>query len=248
MITSAQKLLMGAAGAIPVGGIRYVGGKSIGLDATTSSVDVSLDSLTGGFSSSAADDDVCVVYFIGASVGSDANLALSYANGFTTEADLYANDSYDTNLLVGYLVYSSTSGGDTLTLPNGTGGLQVSGLIILQVWRGVDTTTPIDVPTQGIATLNTSLPDPPAITPVTSGAVIIAGGGTSTGNSGAYQSSDLGNFITDFHDGPTSGIAIGGVGSHYWTSGAFNPAQFTNIPTFTSRGNCSATLALRPAP
>jgi hypothetical protein len=243
---SNQKLLMARAGAVPVGGIRYVGGKSIGVNRGTSSVDVSLGSLTGGLSSSAADDDVCVVYFIGASVGANANLALSYANGFTTEANLYANDSYDTNLLVGYLIYSSTSGGDTLTLPNGTGGAFVAGLIILQVWRGVDTTTPIDVPTQGVATLNTSLVNPPAITPVTSGALIIAGGGTSAGNPDTYLSSDLNNFISSSHT--SSGIAIGGVGSSYWTSGSFDPSQFTGIPTSTTQGNCSATLALRPAP
>lgn len=240
-----QKLL----GANAAGGLKFVGGYVEGFVGTTSNVTISLTSLTGGIASAPAADDLVIVYFATGSTA-DRNLVVS---GYTEIVELYSNDTFDTNLAVARKFMGATP--DTsFTLTGGTINIDDAGSVAVQVWRGVDPTTPFDV-TQTTATgINSVLCDPPAITPTTSGAVIVSGGAGSWTLPGAagvtvqtYASPDLSAFITTGAI-DTNRVVIG-LGYHVWTSGSFNPAQFTFSGSGDSTSNswAAVTLALRPA-
>jgi hypothetical protein len=222
--------------------IEYVGGYVQGFSGTTSNVTISLTSLTGGLASAPAAGDLVIVYFGTGAIG-DRNLVVS---GYTEVAELFSDDTYETNLAVAYKFMGGTP--DTsFVLSNGTGNSSEAGAVAVQVWRGVNVTTPLDVAATTATGLNSVECNPPAITPVTSGAVIVSGGaGAHTGGVGVYSSSNLTSFISvgasDSYD-----VTIG-LGYHRWTSGAFDPAQFTfSLSDSTTFSWAAVTLALRPA-
>lgn len=223
--------------------IQYVGGRLDRL-ATTANTIISLTPLTGGIESAPAAGDFVLVYF-GVGSFNNANVDMR-VNGYTEIADLFSNDLYDANLAVAYKFMSATP--DTsFTLIGGTGDVASGGAVAVQVWRGVNATTPLDVTSQIATGINTVLCNPPAITPITAGAVIVAGGaGAHINGTQTYSSSDLDGFITigtnDARDVTT------GVGYKFWSSGAFDPAQFTfSADDSSSNAWAAVTLALRPA-
>jgi hypothetical protein len=235
--------LKGAKGAAGPAGIQYVGGHAEGFAGTTSNVTIFIDDLLGGLASAPAAGDLVIVYFgTGSSV--DRNLVVA---DYTEIVELYANDIYDANLVVAYKFMGGTPD-FSFVLTGGTLNTSDAGAVAVQVWRGVDPATPFDV-TQTTATgIDTVRCDPPAITPTTSGAVIVSGGaGAHTrGAPGTYSSSDLTSFISAA--GNASVDAVVGLGYHVWTSGSFNPAQFTFAQSDSSLHSWAAvTLALRPA-
>jgi hypothetical protein len=223
-------------------GIQYVGGYVEGFAGTTSNITITLTSLTGGLASSPAAGDIVIVYF-GTSSTADRNLVVS---GYTEVVELYSNDLIDTNLVVAYKFMGVTP--DTsFTLTGGTLSTADAGAVAVQVWRNVNVGTPLDV-TQTTSTITDSvLANPPAITPITSGAVVVAGGaGAHSDGTQTFSSSNLTGFISvgavDNFD-----VTIG-LGYHVWTSGAFDPAAFTfsgDDDSFFS--SAAVTLALRPA-
>jgi hypothetical protein len=140
---------------------------------------------------------------------------------------------------------------DTTCVVNRTANAAYGGAAVVQVWRGVDTTTRYDVTRTTSQSTNNSRFDPPAITPVTAGAVIVVGGiGTQTTAGAAFTiPSGWSTYgISVKSDGTTSdtGIAIGSKTD--WTSGAFDPAAVTGGTSTTSSGRIAVTIALRPAP
>jgi len=223
-------------------GIQYVGGYVVGFFGTTSEVTITLTSLTGGLASSPAAGDIVIVYF-GTGSTADQNLVVS---GYTEVVELYANSTYDTNLVVAYKFMGVTP--DTsFTLTGGTLNTSDAGAVAVQVWRNVNAVTPLDV-TQTTATIPLSvLANPPAITPITGGAVIVAGGaGAHVNGTQIFSSSDLTAFISA-GGSDTRDVTIG-LGYHVWTSGAFNPAAFTfSGSDSTLYSSAAVTLALRPA-
>jgi hypothetical protein len=226
--------------------IDYVGGYAAGFVGSTSNITVTLTSLTGGLASQPAAGDFVLVYF-GVAANQDRNLVVS---GYTELTELYIASGFqsnNTNLAVAYKFMTGTP--DTsITLTGGTFDVTYGGAVYISVWRKVNRTTPFDV-TQTTATINNSVrPDPPAITPVTPGSVIIAGGaGAHDRNaSGTYGSSDLTAFRTAVGNDDKD-ATIGG-GYKVWTGGAFNPARFTFGSTDnTAFSSAAVTLALRPA-
>jgi hypothetical protein len=233
------KALLGASG----GGIDYVGGYVQGFSGTTSNVVISLTSLTGGLASAPAAGDLVIVYF---GTGSTVNRDL-VVSGYTEIIELYSNNSVDTNLAVARKFMGGVP--DTsFTLTGGTGSTSDGGAVAVQVWRGVNAVTPLDV-TRTFATVSDSvLCDPPAITPITPGAIIVSGGAGAHDEDGVetYSSSDLTAFISD-GDNDANSVTVG-LGYHVWTSGSFNPAQFTFSGGDESSYSWAAvTLALRPA-
>jgi hypothetical protein len=221
---------------------RYVGGRTFGFSGTTSNVTISLlGTLTGGSNTSPSNGDLVIVYF-GTGSTADRNLVVS---GYTEVAELYANSTFDTNLVVAYRVYSFGAG--TITLTGGSLSANDAGAVAIQVWRGVDAVTPLDVTSTTATTTNSVLCDPPAITPITSGAIIVSGGAGAHNDGGdpTFSSSDLTDFRT-VGSNDTNDVTIG-LGYKIWTSGEFDPAQFTFSETdSTSFSSASVTLALRP--
>lgn len=223
--------------------LLYVGGTTAAITPNTAT-NVSVTSLTGGVASAPAQDDLVVVYY---GSGSTADRALTITtSGYTQIADLYANSTIDTNLTVAYKRMTATP--DTVVAVSSTANAGDAGAVAIHVWRNVDSLVVLDTVSTTATTTTSVLCNPPSITPVTPGAVIIAGGagGHNRGASFTFSSSDLSNFITIGGVNATNDVTIG-IGSTFWTSGAFDPTAFTFSGTdSTSFSSASLTLALLP--
>lgn len=229
-------------GAVPP--IQFVGSTSLAVTGSTSTTTtISLTSLTGGLTTSPAADDLVVVYY---GCASTANRALTITtSGYTQVADLYANDTFDANLTVAYKRMPFIP--DTEVVVSATGATTDAGAVVVQVWRGVDKAFPFDVTATTATGIDDGDCDPPSITPVTANSVIIVGGATAHGQGTFlvdFTSNDLGNFVSQNGPNATNDVTVG-VGSKYWTSGAFDPQPFN----FNGNAFCSwaaVTLALLP--
>lgn len=222
--------------------IEYVGSYVEGFTGTSSNKTISLTSLTGGIASAPDTGDLVLVYF-GTGSTVDRNLVVS---GYTEITELYANDTYDTNLAVAYKFITATLPDTSLTLTGGTLSSSDGGAVYISVWRNVDTISTFDVTTTTATAIDSGLCNPPAITPITSGSYVVSGGASGNTSNGTFTSSDLTDFKS-VHGSDTNGVTIGG-GYRTWTSGAINPAAFT----LGGSGNsinyswAAVTLALRP--
>jgi hypothetical protein len=232
--------------------IEFVGGAIAERLATgifDPSFDMPLDSgLTGGIASSVEDGDYVVAVF---ATGSTADRTLYIGDGTDPYpllgSELYANDTLDVNLRVG----AKFVDGDTIVEFGPTGSTSDPGVTALYVFRGVDPVTPLDVSVVTATGTNSGLANPPAITPITSGAFIVAlGAGHLSGNIGNpanFSSSDLTDFFQEYHP-ETNDITLGIGHKPDWVSGSFNPAAFTNsLSDSTSYSWAAMTIALRPA-
>ena len=221
---SADSILMAAAGGSKV--LTFVGSYAAALTASASDISVPLTSLTGGVGSSPAEGDVVVVFF-----AINATSDLTY-NIFAYDkiADLYANDTQDINLFVGYRVMGSTPD-TTLTLTGGTTSASNGGSIVVQVWRNANPYIPPANATTATA-LNSYLANPPSITPGASGyAILCAGAGTlagATASGQTYSSSDLTGFVSANGQGSSVDSIIGSGYKLGQPGGSpFDPAAFT---------------------
>lgn len=243
MTTLARKLMDAPA----ADGIQFVGSAiSARAGSTSGTVTLSLTGLTGGIAAAAASGDFILAAF-GSSAASNVDLSITDGTSdYTSVANLYANDSRDTNLQVSY----KFSTGDTTTTFGPTGGASQDGVIAVYVFRGVNATTPMDVTATTVETLNTLAADPPTITPSTSGAYIVAVGAAGhRGGSGTYSSSDLTDFIQHNTNAASDRCTLGIGQKTDWTSGAFDPAAFgiTGFSDSTAYSYAAVTMALRPA-
>lgn len=223
-------------------GIQFVGARTATFVGTSSNVIILLTSLTGGLATQPAAGDFVLIYFATGSTV-DRNLIVS---GYTEVEELYSNSFFDTNLVVAYKFMTGTP--DTsITLTGGTGSASDAGTVYVSVWRNVNTTTPLDVTPTTSLLFQSVLANPAEITPITTGAIIVAcGAGAHSEGVNTYSSSDLTDFRSDGSNDDNDST-IGG-GYHTWTSGSFNPAQFTFSDTNNSQYTSAAvTIALRPA-
>lgn len=218
---------------------------------TASDINVSLTSLTGGLASAPADGDLIVAgYTFGNKTDINISFAIRDAGGtaYTVAgSDLYGNDTYDTNLVVGY----KRAGATPDTQVNMTAGDTDSGYIVMvEVWRGVDPTTPLDVAAVGATGTNTGRPNPGSITPSTALAEVLcfAAGASANGvTPSALTSSDFTSIDYEQQAGGTNMASPSAAFGHYdWTSGAFDAAQFGGGSTSTSNSWAALALALRP--
>lgn len=225
--------------------IQYVGGTTATkLGAASGNTTISLTALTGGIASAAAAGDIVIVTFV---TGSTADRTLLIQDPAAVAytligTELYANGTTnDTNLRVAYKFMGTTP--DTTVTIGPSGNNADAAAMAVQVWRGVDTTTPFDVTTTTATGTGTGRPNPPAITPVTSGTIIGVVGGASAGTGAVFTAPALSNFRTatsaDTQD------AMVGVGSFAWTSGAYDPAAYTGGTTNAADSWAALTYALR---
>ncbi len=226
--------------------IQYVG-RALGVVNSTASAtyNFSLTSLTGGIGTAPQAGDLIVVYS-GFPQASDLNPGVTTA-GYTEVADLYANDTRDANLSVSYRV---ADGSETSITVTGSNSASYGSATLVAVFRGVDTTTPLDATTTTATGTNAGLANGPAITPVTPGAWVITGGLQTgdttpsvafTGPSGFTEIGQVGA------TGTTSGPRIGVYYKSGWSSGAVDPTAWAGGESTTSDSWGAATLALRPA-
>lgn len=228
----------GAGGGVP-SVIEYVGGKAVGTLGVNTSWTTSLTDLTGGLASAPAAGDIVIVAY-GTASGGDEAIGLITAD-YNEVVELFADDTVDANLSVNWKLMTGTP--DTSVEMSQTFSTSNAGVVAISVWRGVHPSSPLDVTTTTATGINSPNPDPPSITPVTSGAVIVVCG-TSPHIAGIYTAPDLSNFISQTSDDTLD--CQTGMGSKEWTGGPFNPGAWL-ADVQTSRAWCAATLALRPA-
>jgi hypothetical protein len=240
--------ILSLAGMTGATGIQFVGAKTFNDIIEDEPSTIAINSgLTGGLASGASSGDFVVAALFN---GADANRTLAISDGTTdytligSELYISASGTLDTNLRAAYKFITSDTDVtfDGVTSPNDSN----AGAIF--VFRGVNTVTPIDVTTQTATLANSLLANPPAITPVTPGAVIVVvGAGTHSGGLDTFSSSDLTNFVTDGHNSVNNDGIIG-MGYKVWESGEFNPAAFTSSQSDSSSySSATITFALRPA-
>jgi hypothetical protein len=233
-----NKLLGSTAAAGPQApAIQYVGGYVQGVVGTAANVTIPLTSLTGGLATAPAAGDIVIVYF---ATGSTVNRNLVVA-GYTVVADLYADDTYDTNLEVAYKINTGSLSDTSITLTGGTFSTADAGTVAIQVFRG-------EFNTYGISNTNATganggRPNPASITPTVEGSVVVAGGASAhNGGTLTFTSSDLTDFITAGANGTYDSTV--GMGYHQWVSGAFDPAQFGGGTTSTAASWAAVTMLL----
>lgn len=224
--------------------VAYVGGQVGSFAGKTNATTVTFALTNGSASTPAAGDLVIVAY----SVGSTADRALTIQNGSSVDytlagSELYQNDTYDSNLRVAYRFMPDPT--ETTVVLSGTGNTADAGAYTIHVFRGVDSSTPLDVAAVTAGNINTRLADPGSILPTTSGAWIYVTGGAAAATGGTYTAS----YLTDFR--ATTQVdtndAMIGAGYVTWTSGTYDPAAFTGGGTDTTNDSWNAvTLALRP--
>lgn len=225
--------------------LQYVGGTTANGLGTTANIVVSLTSLTGGTDSSPQTDDLVIVSAeLGNYLGS-YNHAYKIV-GYEQIVNITAKDTSGSTLQVGYRFMDATPN-TTFTIRNGTTTYDAYSIAV-HVWRNVDKTTPIDVAANTITKINTVIPDPPAITPITPGAQIIVtcGGGHVRGAGILYSAPYLSNFTRIGSPVDSSSTTIG-IGNVSWTSGTYDPAAWTFGGGDSVTFSCSAaTFAIRP--
>ena len=223
--------------------ITYVGGQVGGRAGSTSTSSITF-ALTGGTNSTPQAGDLVI---IGCTVASQGRTPTCAISGYTAQTQINANGTtYDTSLNMSRKFMGGTPD-TTFTLPS-TGNVQDAQRYTVQVWRGVDTTTPLDVTPVSASGTATGRPNPGSITPTTTGAFvgIIGAGAAATG--AAYTAPA--NYTTNFLTGTTADTNDAMVGSGYrsWTSGAEDPAAYTGGTTNAVDSWAAFTYALRPAP
>ena len=220
--------------------ITFVGSSSATQSSAAANYDITLPATL-------QNDLVIVAY--GLSNPADADLLVNTA-GYTELADLYSNDIQDTNLAVAYKFMDAVP--DTVCNVSGTSSVNRAAVGIAYVFRGVSLSSPIDVAIQTATGIDNYVPDPPSITPITSGAFLVAIGAGSGITADATGSAPAGytNLIANSIAGGVDALFIA-VASKLWAGGADNPSTFTgydmNIATPTASSWAAATLALRPS-
>jgi hypothetical protein len=202
---------------------------------------ISLTSLSGGLASAPAEDDIVIVC-LGLGTQSLRNVSCSFG---TLIATLSSDDSFDSVFHARYKIMTSSP--DTSISVTGTGNVTDSLGYAVHVWRNIDTTTPLDVAATTATDINGAVPNPPSITPVTAGAIIVAMGGAGGGTlSNLTNPGSVTNFFQGWGADTQDGTA--GIYSYEsWTSGAYDPPAFGGGGGGGTSAWCACTIALRPA-
>lgn len=226
------------------GPIMLVGTDTYASAGTSGDHTVPLNALDGPFSAPVEGDLVIVGVSIAGS--SNINVAAS-SSGWTEAADVYSDDAGDANLAVYYKVMGAVP--DT-SFAFGGFAAGCGAAAAVQVWRGVDTATPLDGVTVTTATgINGGNPNPPAIVPASANSkIIVVGAGaidTTTSGSTFSTPSDLTCFITDVGADAYDG-SIGMGARNGAASTSFDPGAWTGNTTNAAASWAAACLVLRP--
>ena len=223
--------------------IQFVGSQSVGKIGSTSSWPDETWALTGGIASTPSIGDF-VVYSYTAANGVNFDFAPFFTGiGANLVADLYANDTNDTNLGVGYKFLSSVPAGWPVINSNSTSSATASAV---SVFRGVSTLNPLDVTSVTATGTGTGVPPTQSITPVTSGAVAVycIGAGAAVASPVAFTNATLSG-VTSAPGNDTLDAYVG-IGYRTWTSGPIDSGTWVPGAAASAANSWAAcTLALR---
>lgn len=191
---------------------------------------------------------IVVVNVTGTTDVTQANLLPS---GYTAmHTDLYADDTNDTNLQVGYK-FMGASPDTTVSIPAATS--TVNGVAYsIYAFRGVDIDTPMDVTTTTVTGTNGGVPNAPAITPSTAGTWLFIVGASAMAAGVAVTAPSSGVSTTTNHSrnavitSTTVDAAVSCCIKTDWSSGSFDPATFGGGTSTNTGSNAAVTIALRP--
>lgn len=185
-------------------------------------------------------DLVVVICSTSASVADDVA-----ASGYTQICSISASDTNDSFLYSGYKFMGATP---DATVSIGPFALSANaGSVQVLCFRGVNTTTPLDVTTTTATVTNTAIIDAPSITPVTSGALVLSAIGGASQTTIYYKDQDGSWSGTCTLDSSSTYYTALFVGLKKWVSGTFNPSTPTiNTTDSISYSATACTFALRP--
>ena len=230
--------------------ITFVGSTPVGSAIDGGNVTLNLTGASGLLDSSGAQATLLQndVVFVAYGIGANADFAMATtSSGWTKHHENYYNRTSDANFAVFYKIMGSTP--DTSFVAVGNGNTGHGTLAVAFAFRGVDSTV-FDVTSTSASLDGGSRPDPPSITPVTSGAWILAGGAGATGTAVALTNpGDLSTTTNHFRSGTVAEaldccLAMG-IKTN-WTSGAFDPAMFGGGTNGAGDSWCAITIALKP--
>jgi hypothetical protein len=202
--------------------------------------------LTGGSDAVPSAGDLVIVTCVTGSAAGNPAMAVTTPGGYTALGQLNQSAvTADTSMDVSYKIQPGTPE-TAVTIPGTTNNAWAEAYTI-QVFRGVDPTTPMDVTPVSAGGTGTGRPDPGTIAFATAGAwtVICGGGAAGTGANYTAPANYTTNFITASGADTTDAM----VGSGYNTAPAAseNPAAYTGGTTGANDSWTAYTLALRPA-
>lgn len=187
--------------------ITYVGGKAAGVagsTATDTTVDLSTG-LTGGSNTGVSADDLVIVnYSVGIAGTVQITIrdpsSVAYPLVTANNAQVQGSDNNDAMMRVGYKFMPSTPDASVILGP--TGATSDQGAYAIHVWRGVSKIQTFDNVTTTAVGNNTSRPNPPAITPRTSDAMIVCcAAGAAADASVAFTFASANNLLQSFNAG-----------------------------------------------
>lgn len=230
--------------------ISYVGGQSVPITVLTPTTQTIAFSLAGGSDSTPqAGDFVLITYGEGASVDATLSGRIS-TSGYTLNTELYVNDNADANLAVFYKIMGSTP--DTSVVVVGNTASSGKAIVNINVFRGVHPSTPLDATTTTSTAVNTAVANPPAITPTTTGNVIVAVASSAISTFAVTYTIASTSYLTDFrqNNSPnTFGIVVGsGFVTGQAAGVSYDPTSWAVSGDNAAFSSARATLALRPAP
>jgi hypothetical protein len=174
----------------------------------------------------------------------DTDFNMTAPTGWTELADLYANDTAETNLAVFRKVMGVTPD-STATISN-PGGFGQGCAAVEIALIGVDTTTPEDATTTTATGIDTGTPDGASITTVTDGAWVLTCVGNPDSDTTITAPTGYSNQV-DRNSAASEPCTTGMTTKEVTTAAAENPGAWTNMSTNAANSWCAATVAVRPA-
>jgi VCBS repeat-containing protein len=219
-----------------VGGIQYIAASTGTGGISNYSVNLPAEAQAGDF----------IVVITGFASGTDGAPGVVSPSGYIEIADLWGNDSLDANLSVSYKFLGDTPETSIIVAGHNYLVTRGAGTIIL-LFRNVNATTPLDVTTATAVGTNSAHANPPALTPVTDGAMVVVAAGWV-----AMAPSNTPTFPAGFENEAAviNGSTVSFVGAactRAWEGGAVDPAAFVATSSDGTCSWCAVTLALRPA-
>jgi hypothetical protein len=165
--------------------------------------------------------------------------------GWTLLGNTSANSTCDSALYAWGKRMSSSP--DTAISISLSGASADGRILVAQAYRGVDTTTALDVAVVTASNVNSRAANPGAVTPVTAGAIVVSIGGAAYLNPSVDMTEPaLSDVLAHKGSGSTYSASML-IGHQDWTSGALNPAAMTISGSVSGDSWAAMTIALRPA-
>jgi len=224
------------------GTISYVGATSHHFVTTPSSI--SLTSLTGGSDAAALPDDLVTISYMTADVTTTPDDPTITTSGYDPLISLLSATDINRGKLRAWSKRMGATADTSITVPALSS--DQAGSIVVKVYRGVHSDIQ-DVAATTATGTDSSIADPPSITPSTAGARIIAIG-AGAGNATFTAISGMTDAVV-----ATEGITAGHAGASLivadksdWTSGAYDPAAVTGGSSVGNDCWLAATIVLKP--